>query len=335
VKVYVKRVLTFLAVTGIIGLAAGRIYEQQGLTRDKGRLPQVGRSVDIGGRKLNIFCSGVGAPSVIFESAGGPGYFWSDIQPKIAKVTTSCWYDRAGEGWSDPGPFPRTSASIAADLHELLHRVDISGPYVLVGWSFGGLNVRVYNGLYPTDVAGVVLVDSAHEEEPRRAPKFFLAPTVPKYFRYPLYLLLRAAAGSGVVRLLQPQAQLLHNPTRKQMIRALRQQPKSVVTDITTGLVVPESYEQARALTRTGDLPLIVLTAGEPQLWSDPEEARQAAAYQQVWIHEIQSQLTRLSTRGRHIVVENSDHGIPDNAPDTVIAAIEDVVVAVRAGKAK
>jgi len=193
----------------------------------------------------------------------------------------------------------------------------------------------VYNGLYPTDVVGMVLVDSAHEDEPIRAPKFFLAPTAPKYFRYPLYLLLRAAAGSGVVRLLQPQQQLLPNPTRKQMIRALRQQPKSVVTDITTGLVVPESYEQARALTRTGDLPLIVLTAGEPQLWSDPEEARQAAAYQQVWIHEIQSQLTRLSTRGRHIVVENSDHGIPDNAPDTVISAIEDVVVAVRAGKVK
>jgi pimeloyl-ACP methyl ester carboxylesterase len=332
VSAYIKRVLTFLAVTGIVGLAAGRIYEQQGLRRDKRRLPQLGRSVDIGGRNLNIFCSGMGAPPVIFESAGGPGYFWSDIQPEVAKITTACWYDRAGEGWSDPGPFPRTSAAIVADLHELLHRIDISGPYVLVGWSFGGLNVRVYNGLYPTDVAGMVLVDSAHEEEPRRAPKFFLAPTAPKYLRYPLYLVLRAAAWTGVVRLLQPQPQFLHDPTRKQMIRALRQQPKSVVTDITTGLAVPDSYEQARALARPGDLPLIVLTAGEPQSWSDPEEARQAAVYQQVWIHEIQSQLTRLSTRGRQIVVENSDHGIPEKAPERVTSTIEEVVMTVRAG---
>src|SRR5262249_26072774 len=102
VRVYMKRVLTFLVVTGIIGLVAGRIYEQRGARRDKQRLPQVGRSVDIGGRKLNIFCSGMGAPPVIFESAGGPGYFWSDIQPEVAKVTTACSYDRAGEGWSDP-----------------------------------------------------------------------------------------------------------------------------------------------------------------------------------------------------------------------------------------
>ena len=161
----------------------------------------------------------------------------------------------------------------------------------------------------------------------------FLARTAPKYLRYPFYLLLRAAAWSGVVRLLQPRPQYLDNPTRQQMIRALRQQPKSIVTDIATGLVVPESYEQARAVGRTGDRPLIVLTAGKPQPWSDHEMARQAAAYQEVWIHEIQSQLTRLSTRGRQIVVENSDHGIPENAPGAVISAIEEVVLAVRAGK--
>src|SRR5262249_5997092 len=161
----------------IVALVAGRVYEIVGEKRDKERLPQVGTSIDIGGRSLNIFCTGAGDPPVILESAGGPGYFWTHIQPEIAKFTTACWYDRAGEGWSESGPFPRTSVAIATDLHELLHRASIPAPYVLVGWSFGGLNVRVYNGLFPQDVAGLVLVDSAHEDEPKRAPKFFLART--------------------------------------------------------------------------------------------------------------------------------------------------------------
>jgi pimeloyl-ACP methyl ester carboxylesterase len=326
----VQRIIALLVGVAIVGLIAGRTYEVVAERRDKERLPQIGRSIDIGGRNLNIFCTGTGAPPVILESAGGPGYFWTDIQTEIAKFTTACWYDRAGEGWSDPGPFPRTSASIAADLHELLHRALIPAPYVLVGWSFGGLNVRVYNGMYPRDVAGMVLIDSAHEDEPLRAPKFFLAHTAPKYLRYALHILLKASAWMGVLRLVQLHPQHLQNPTRQQIIRALRQQPKSVVTDISTGLVVPESYRQAHDLARAGDRPLIVLTAGRPQPWSDPEMARQAAAYQQIWIHEMQSQLTRLSSRGRQIVVENSDHGIPDEAPQAVISAIQDVVTAVR-----
>jgi pimeloyl-ACP methyl ester carboxylesterase len=199
VKLNMKRVFMLLALAGIIGLAAGHIYERRGEIIDKERLPQVGRSVDIGGRNLNIFCSGVGAPAVIFESAGGPGYFSTDIQGQVAKVTTACWYDRAGEGWSDAGPFPRTSASIASDLRELLHRAPVPSPYVLVGWSFGGLNVRVYNGLYPNDVAGMVLVDSAHEDEPLRAPKFFLARTAPTYLRYPFHLVLQAVLPQSTV----------------------------------------------------------------------------------------------------------------------------------------
>jgi hypothetical protein len=96
--------------------------------------------------------------------------------------------------------------------------------------------------------------------------------------RYPLYLILNAFAWSGVLRLLQPAARTLHNPTRQQIIRALRQQPKSIVTDISTGLMVPNSYKQAHEFMRLGDRPLIVLTAGKPQPWSDPEMARRLSA---------------------------------------------------------
>jgi pimeloyl-ACP methyl ester carboxylesterase len=330
----VKKAILWAAVVAVLAIVVGNIYERMGEMRDHERLPQIGHSVDIGGRSLNIFCSGTGTPPVILEAAGGPGYFWANVQPEIAKFTMACWYDRAGEGWSDLGPFPRTSAAIAADLHELLHRAKIPAPYVLAGWSFGGLNVRVYDGMYPGDVAGMVLIDSAHEDEPIRAPKFFLARTAPPYLRYPLHLVLQAAVWTGALRLLQPRPRDLH-ATRQQVISALRQQPKSIATDISTGLMVPESYKEAHELARAGDRPLIVMTAGRPQPWSDPEMARQAAQYQQVWIHEMQSQLTRLSSRGRQVVVENSDHGIPDEAPEAVISAIREVVGMARSEEQK
>ena len=98
-----KLIILLVAGFSLIALIAGRTYEIVGERRDKQRLPQIGRSVDIGSRSLNIFCTGAGAPPVILESAGGPGYFWTDIQPQIAKFTTACWYGRAGEGWSAPG----------------------------------------------------------------------------------------------------------------------------------------------------------------------------------------------------------------------------------------
>src|SRR5438046_5773516 len=101
---------TWLGSVVLITGLTGAMHEQVAERRDRERLPQIGRSVDIGGRSLNIFCSGEGSPAVILESgAGDPGDAWSEIQPEIAKFTEACWFDRAGEGWSDPGPFPRTS----------------------------------------------------------------------------------------------------------------------------------------------------------------------------------------------------------------------------------
>jgi pimeloyl-ACP methyl ester carboxylesterase len=110
--------------------------------------------VGIGGRILNIFCSGTGGPTVILESASGIGLEWQSLQTEVAKFTQACWYERAGMGWSEPGPFPRTAAAIASDLHELLKRAGVAPPYVLAGFSFGGLPLRVYTKLYRNEVAG-------------------------------------------------------------------------------------------------------------------------------------------------------------------------------------
>jgi pimeloyl-ACP methyl ester carboxylesterase len=329
-KIVLKGTALFIAAALICGI----LYEQLGRQRDRRRLPQIGRSVDIGGRTLNIFCSGTGSPAVIFEAASGIGLEWQSVQTQVAKFTEACWYDRAGMGWSETGPFPRTSAAIAGDLHELLRRAEVSSPYVLVGFSFGGLPMRKYAGLYPDEVAGVVLVDSAHEDELLRAPKFYLAHTAPRFLWHSLDLAVRTAAVVGLFRITQSSAGLksknLSQMSDEEVIAALRQEPKSLAAGISTGIVEPESYAEAGAVRDLGNLPLIVLTAGQPEDFHDQELNRQAAAYQQIWIHEMQAKLARLSTRGRQIVVENSDHDIPSRASDAVIAAIRDVVIEVR-----
>jgi pimeloyl-ACP methyl ester carboxylesterase len=93
-----------------------------------------------------------------------PGYSWTWIQRELAKVTTACWYDRAGSGWSDLGPYPRDSASQARELHALLQSAGIAPPYVLVAESSAALDARVYTGAHPDEVAGLVLVDSVHPD---------------------------------------------------------------------------------------------------------------------------------------------------------------------------
>jgi pimeloyl-ACP methyl ester carboxylesterase len=328
----------WLGAVALIAGLGGATYEQIGERRDRIQLPQIGRSVDIGGRNMNIFCSGEGSPAVILESgAGEPGYSWSGIQPDIAKFTETCWFDRAGEGWSDPGPFPRTSAAMSADLHQLLHGAGVTPPYVLVGHSLGGLNARVYNGMYPDDVAGAVLVDAAHEDEPKRAPAFMLGHTAPRYLWRPIWILGQTALRLGILRLLTPREQLPADPaerTAEQVIRALRRQPKAIASEFDASL--PESYRQAAAAGGFGDRPLIVLTAGRVDTSAHPtEEDRQFVAYRQVWMHEIQPKLARLSTHGRQIILGQSGHGIPQEAPEVVIAAAREVVVDSRMRQAR
>ncbi len=193
------------------------------------------------------------------------------------------------------------------------------------------MNARVYAGLFPNEVAGLVLIDSAHEDEPLRAPKFYLAHTAPRLLWHPLDLVVRTASFVGLIRFAQGSP--MHGKNAAQMsseelMAGLRKQPKSVVNNITSGVVLPESYDEARAVGTCGDIPLIVLTAGTPYDFGDPDLNRQAAAYQQVWVHEIQPKLARLSTRGRQIVVPNASHGtIPQ---ELIISAIREVVTEIR-----
>ena len=113
------------------------------------------------GTRLNFYCTGTGSPTVVFDSGWGDwAPVWTIVQPEVAKWTRACSYDRAGAGFSDPGPMPRTSVRIAAELRSALHNAGIRGPYILVGNAFGGDNVRTFAARYPAEVAGLVLVEA-------------------------------------------------------------------------------------------------------------------------------------------------------------------------------
>lgn len=330
----IKRGLQGLALLFLIAIIAGVIYEQTGRRRDRERLPQVGRSVDIGGRSLNIYCAGQGSPAVILESgAGAPGYSWMAVQPQVAQFTRVCWYDRAGYGWSDPGPYPRSSRAIANDLHDLLHAAAIPPPYVLVGASFGGFNVRVYNGLYPEEVAGVVLVDAAHEDESARAPRFLLAARrPPRALSHAMSLFIQTMVQVGAVRLFKhftpaPPPPPGFAPDQEVYMQYLPRQPKEVAAWLGEGLVEEdESIPEVRAAGNLGSRPLVVLTAGRGFSFDDPVLAKEATRYHEVWMHEMQPQLARLSTRGRQVIVEGSGHAIQYEAPDAVADAVRGLV---------
>jgi pimeloyl-ACP methyl ester carboxylesterase len=125
--------------------------------------------VDVGGYRLHVRCSGSGSPTVVLEAgAASPSSDWDKVMPGLSRFTRVCGYDRAGVGRSEAAPQPRTGARVAEDLRALLGRIGEPAPYVLVGHSFGGMFGVLYAGLYPKEVAGLVLVDSSHEEQFKR-----------------------------------------------------------------------------------------------------------------------------------------------------------------------
>lgn len=137
--------------------------------------------VQVGNLRVETKVEGIGRPAVIFESGFTGGLFlWEPVQSQIAKQTLTLTYERAGLGRSDPGAEPRSAEQIARELHALLAAKSIAPPYVLVGHSAGGLFVRVFAHLYPKEIAGLVLVDPATEEDYERMQKDKTAQDLPK-----------------------------------------------------------------------------------------------------------------------------------------------------------
>ena len=329
-----KRLRLILKIAALLLLAlvvAGMIYEKIGERRDRKRYPQVGRSVDIGGRSLNIFCSGEGDPSVVFEAGGhSSGYTWINIQPEIAKLTQACWYDRAGLGWSDPGPSPRTFVTVAKELHALLHSAAVPAPYVLVaGGGLGDDHVRVFNGLYPSDVAGAVLVGATDPDEEAHELKYMkgaLSSFSPLARRAACKVVFPAMVHLGLMRLLG-----YPGSNRANVFGDVDEAKRRELDFLSIGRSADgeacyhdENNDEVRAAGNFGSRPFMILESSEPDRTPSPEYEKEIEAYNDYRFHQLLPRLAGLSTRGRLVLVKNPI------APETVIAAAREVVSEVR-----
>ena len=306
--------------------------------------PLPGRLVSLGTHRLHLHCLGAGSPTVVFDAAlGGSSLSWTFIQPAVATFTTACTYDRAGFGWSDAGPMPRTVDRIAAELHALLRAAAVPPPYVLVGHSFGGLSIRAYTGRHPEDVAGLVFVDPAHPEDWREplavdrerlqrgvalcrrgafAARFGVASLVARLASAGALDLARGIAAAVSRRTLHRQDEQILAPVTKlpmdvrAVLRWMWTQPRYFEA---LGSQIEHISSSAAAIDLQADYggrPLVTISATEVTA------ARQA----------LQEALARRSSRGRHVIAVDSGHWIPIDEPQIVIESIREVVMAVRAG---
>jgi pimeloyl-ACP methyl ester carboxylesterase len=279
--------------------------------------------VDVGGHKLNFMSMGKGSPAVVFDSPLGASHLaWSLVQPEVARFTQACAYDRAGYGWSEPGPQPRTSSRAVQELHALLRNSGVKPPYILVGNSIGGLNVRMFAFRYPGEVAGLVLVDAAHEEQSARMPPSTrLDPSFVRLLR-----LFRLGARCGLLRLLnmpmgEGSSELLPSKLRP-MARAAGFRNAWIDALYQEAIGTEASFAEVRSarLALKGrpleDIPLMVLTRGEAE--KDTADERKTW---QIWL-ELHRELARESSRGEQEIVAGSGHFIQVDRPEAVIKAI-------------
>jgi formylglycine-generating enzyme required for sulfatase activity len=294
-----------------------------------------GQLVDVGGFRLNLYCMGSGSPTVVFDSGWGDwAPAWSKVQPQVAKWTRACSYDRAGTGFSDPGPMPRTSVRIAKELRTALHRASIGGPYILVGSAFGGDNVRTFAYLYMAEVAGLVLDDAdsddvgpkAMQEESHRGQA-----RIPKQMRecrdtIVAHKPLPAACPQRFFRGLpeaewspELNAKLLEiAQTKVAMYDAYASEMEQTPAD--------EIYLQQHHRS-FGSRPIRVLTSGNHavgHLERKPPDTPEHLKYEQETT-AAQARWLSLSSNSKQIFARNSSEYIQFDEPETVINAIREV----------
>ena len=294
-------------------LLAGYIIEPRAEAADAEAYPPPGELVDVGGYRLHINCTGSGSPTVVIDAGWGDwSTAWGLVQSEVAQTTRVCTYDRAGTGWSDAGPLPRNATQFAKEMYTLLQAAHIQAPYVLAGHSLGGLPVRVFAGTYPSEVAGVVLIDSMTPQQFTQAPTEVQSQPNPQARPLSLPAML---ARVGIVRLLARPLDLVPSgsPDEKAAYsRVVRTQ--NVQAYIDEGEGMPAAGAEAGAVKSFGDLPLIVLTAKLNKLPN--------------W-QERQTELLKLSSNSVQLFA-GSDHNIHFEAPDAAVAAINQMVAQVR-----
>jgi pimeloyl-ACP methyl ester carboxylesterase len=305
--------------------AIGATYQAIATQRDARAYPPPGQLVDVGGYRLHINCTGpeVGGPTLILDHGGGAfgASDFATVQLQLARFARVCSYDRAGYGWSDASPLPRTVDHETDELHTLLERAGIAGPYVLVADSLGSYTLRTYATRYPDKVVGMVLVDTSTEDE-------WKVPDIRKFNRQfgIVTAFCRAATPIGLWRLLGetgifPYPVLAYTPPEQRALLQTQTYHPAYCSTIyqETGLWNLEASAAMVHATRRslGNLPLIILTAGDGY----PTEA-----WRQAWLAE-QADLRSLSTRSEQRIIANASHyNLTTDRADVVVEAVRDVL---------
>ena len=251
------------------------------------------KTLTIGDYEYVMACSGAGSPTVLL--LGGRAAAWKPIQIELNPFTRTCVFDHMGSN-----PNPLTAEQIANNVHTLLEDADMTTPYVLVGFSVGGYIARLFTNSYPDEVAGMVLLDSSHEDQNAR----LLVALPPET---------------------SEECQELHD------YRAGLQGRQVIPIAPQISLDFEASATQVRTLERDlGNLPLVVLTAGRSE-WPDCFQPEVHQQLDQAWL-DMQDDLARLSTNSTHLVAEESSHSFTEQ-PGMVNDAIQQVIQVVRAGE--
>lgn len=290
---WVKQAAIGFGVT-IAALATfGAIWEAVASAAGRRNLAPSGKMVDVGGHRLHIYCVGEGHPTLVLESgAASMSALWGHVQPLAARHTRVCSYDRAGLGWSEPGPGPRDAVSIARELHALLKNAGEAPPYILVGYSYGGMLIRVYADQYPEQVVGLVLLDASY-------PGYGKHSAGARYFVCCVPLLARI----GVTRFILRSTGLLRvfddlPPEPRGQAKAFYSDASHISAATAEFRVLDESMRQIEATRHLGDLPLIVITIGRNVDGSRRRES---------W-HEVQRGLAGLSNNSSYRILEQANH---------------------------
>ena len=306
---WAKRIVVGLASLFLATGFAGATYQWLATRRALATTPPPGHLVDIGGFRLHLWCTGSGTPAVILDTGlGGSTADWGFVQPEVARFTRVCSYDRAGMGYSDPGPSPRTARRIASELAELLAHSGMTEPVVLVGASIAGFDVRVFAFDHAERVAGLVLVDATHEDDAHEVPG--MARFVPLLSTMGVLRLFGVSFGQRIEALapaVRPYAQATSFRTAGY---------HAAVDEI---VHVRESASEVRSSRRKLTIPVVVVTGGR----GADEHWRQ-----------LQRDQASLSERGCLIIAQQSGHVVAIDQPEVVVDAIRTVVEAVRGNDA-
>ena len=307
------------AAVAIPAAAASFAYQMIAAARDRRRFPPPGRLVDIGGGRLHLVTVGEGSPAVvIIPSLADSVLGWLPIVRGVATQTQACVYDRAEVGWSDPPPrWRRTPRIMAADLRALLSAAPIPAPYVLVGHSIGGIVARSFYAQYPDLVAGMLLVDSSHEQQAarfaeenwRRGPVLYARVAAQRQAR--ILGMRRLVAALGLMRGLDAEIARGAPPEYAGAHRANLLSSRRRRAAVREMLIFARTQGEPPGL---GSIPLTVLTraADKGERWP-------------AWA-QMQDELTSLSADAVHIRAERGGHYLNLDNPELVIQAIRDLV---------